>query len=898
MSFAAGTKLGPYEIVAPLGAGGMGEVYRAKDPRLGRDVAIKVLPSYFCRDEDRLRRFEQEARAAGALNHPNILAVYDVGTHEGSPYLVTELLEGVTLRERLAGGPLPLRKATECAVQVADGLAAAHDKGIVHRDLKPENIFICRDGRTKILDFGLAKLTSPEPADATLTHLDLKDETSAGVVLGTAGYMSPEQVRGEKADQRSDMFSFGVVLYETLSGQRAFTGRSAADRASAILNDDPPDLRAAGRNIPAGVDRIVRHCLEKNVEERFQSAHDLAFHLETLSTESEPSTTLPSAVHKKRVLPVAWVIACLAILAAAGAGWWYRGRFQSDHKEVTFLRLTDFAGLQDSPAFSPDGKSVTFVSDSSGSRHIWIRLLAGGPPLQVTHDAGEHREPRWSQDSASIIYYTPPPEGDAQGALWEISALGGAPRRLISSMSGADVSHDGKRLTFFRLNDKQMELVVSDRNGSNARVVLQAPVSFSYRQPRWSPDDATIAYLHSRENWADDIYVVSSSGGSAHQVTHDNTLMSGLAWLADGSRLVYSSARGSTVLYLPTMHLWLVPRAGGDSQQLTFGEAGDENPDVDHDGRIVISRKHMQFDIWKFPVEGDPAENVRRAVRITHQTGQVQTPTVSPDDRELAYLSDNGGHGNLWVLELANGETHQITYESEPGVVMGVPIWSPDGKLIAFATNRPSQMGRGIGYWIIHPDGSGLHLALPEGAWATWSGDSKWLYYAESSPVRDTGSFRLMKAPVDGGPAVLVRSDNAHGPAMAPDGSTLYYVVPLQNLNGLLDYELRAARPEDGPSKLLARISGERVPIWQGLHPVISKDGKWLVTPLDDAAGTDLWVISTADGKLRRITDFGAKHTFIARRVTWSSDAKWVYAAVGEGDSDIVQMDGLLHELR
>jgi Tol biopolymer transport system component len=840
-----------------------------------------------------LRRFEQEARAAGALNHPNILAVYDVGTHDGAPYLVTELLEGMTLRERLGGEALPARKATDFAVQIADGLAAAHDKGIVHRDLKPENIFVCRDGRMKILDFGLAKLIAPEAGDATRTDLGLKDETGAGVVLGTAGYMSPEQVRGEKADQRSDIFSFGVVLYETLSGRRAFTGRSAADRASAILKDDPPDLRSTGRMVPAGLERIVRHCLEKNPEERFQSAHDLAFHLETLSTDSEASAALP-AVQKKKVPSLAWLITCMAIVGIVLGGWWFRERHQAGHKDVTFLRLTDFAGLEDSPAFSPDGKSVTFVSDSSGSRQIWIRLLAGGPPLQITHDAGEHLEPRWSQDSAAIIYYTPPPEGDAQGALWEISALGGAPRRLIASMSGADVSHDGKRLTFFRLNDKQMELVVSDRNGSNARVAMQAPVSFSYRYPRWSPDDGTIAFLHSRENWADDVYVVPSAGGAIRQITRENTLMSGLAWLANGSRLVYSTARGSTVLYLPTMHLWLISPSGGVPQQLTFGEAGDENPDVDHDGRIVVSRRHMQFDIWKFPVDGDPVENVRRAVRITHQTGQVQTPTLSPDDREMAYLSDNGGHGNLWVMDLSSGETHQITYETGKGTVMGVPIWSPDGKLITFATNRPSELGRGIGYWLIHPDGSGLHLALSEGAWATWSGDSKWLYYAESSPVRDTGSFRMMKTPIEGGATMLVRSDNARGPATAPDGSALYYVVPLQNLNGLLDYELRAARPEDGPSKLLARISGERVPIWQGLHPVISRDGKWLVTPLDDGAGTNIWTISTADGKLRRITNFGAKRTFIARRVSWSSDGKWLFAAVGEGDADIVQMDGLL----
>ena len=886
MSLAAGTKLGPYEIVASLGAGGMGEVYRARDPRLGRDVAIKILPADFCKDPDRLRRFEQEARAAGALNHPNILAVYDIGTTDGAPYLVTELLEGVSLRERLNSGAMPSRKAVECAVQVAHGLSAAHDKGILHRDLKPDNIFICRDGRAKILDFGLAKLLTPEAGEATATHLDLLGQTSEGVVLGTAGYMSPEQVRGEKADARSDIFSFGIVLYEMLSGQRAFGGRSAADRASAILNADPPDLLSSGRNVPVALDRIVRHCLEKATEERFQSARDLAFHLETASPDSEASAAMRASIGKgkKNGMPaVVLGMACLVIIAAALGGWWYGRRPQADHRDVTFLRLTDFAGLEESPAFSPDGKSVAFVSDSTGSRQIWIRLLAGGPPLQITHDGEDHLEPRWSQDSASILYFTPPPEGNAQGTLWELPALGGSPRRLASSMSGSGVSHDGKRLTFFRLNDKQMELVVSNRDASDARVIMKTAVSFSFRQPRWSPDDSKIAYVHSSDNWADDIYIVPSAGGPVRQVTADNISMSGFAWLADGSRLVYSSARGSTVLYLPTMHLWTISPEGKDLQQLTFGDSGDENPDVDQDGRIVVSRRRMQFDIWKFPVDATPAENVRKALQITHQTGQVQTPTLSLDNREMAYLSDNGGHGNLWVMELASGETHQITYEKDPGTVMGVPVWSPDGKSITFATNRPSEMGRAVGYWVIHPDGSDMHLAVPKGTWATWSGDSKWLYYTDSSTFRDAGSIRLLKSPVGGGPSVVVRSDNARGPALAPDDSALYYVVPLENLNGLLDYELRVARPEDGPSKLLTRISGKRVPIWQGLQPVISTDGKWLAIPLDDGQGTNLWVASTSDGKLRRITDFGRKRTFIARRVSWSSDGKWIFAAVGEG---------------
>src|SRR5271170_1213020 len=286
MNLASGTKLGPYEIVSLLGAGGMGEVYRARDSRLKRDVAVKVLPKALSLDADRLRRFEQEALATAALNHPNILAVFDIGTNEGSPYVVSELLEGETLRERLRSGAIPLRKTLDYALQTAHGLAAAHEKGIIHRDLKPENLFLTKDGRVKILDFGLAKLTQTDPGSnpsmAPVTH----GVTEAGVVMGTAGYMSPEQVRGMVLDPRSDIFSFGAILYEMLSGKRAFQGNTPADTMSSILKEEPPELNETNRNVSPALERIVQHCLEKNPESRFHSASDIAFDLEALSTAS------------------------------------------------------------------------------------------------------------------------------------------------------------------------------------------------------------------------------------------------------------------------------------------------------------------------------------------------------------------------------------------------------------------------------------------------------------------------------------------------------------------------------------------------------------------------------------------------------------------------------------
>jgi serine/threonine protein kinase len=344
----------PYEIVSPIAAGGMGEVYRGRDTRLQRDVAVKVLPKGVATDPERVRRFQQEARAAGVLNHPNITALYDVGTHEGAPYVVSELLEGQTLRERIDEGPIPFRKALDYGVQVADGLAAAHDKGIVHRDLKPENVFVTRDGRVKILDFGLAKLIEAEGEPPEPGTSATEGRSAPGVILGTEAYMSPEQVRGRPADARSDIFAFGAMLYEMLSGRRAFRGVSAVDTMSAVLREDPPELSATGRVVPPETERIVRRCLEKNPAERFQSARDLAFHLQ--SAGAFPSGQAP-LLGGHRSWP--WAVLTLAALLAgmaAGALLMDRMRAQpSILKRLTFRRGT-IVGAR----FAPDGRTVVY----------------------------------------------------------------------------------------------------------------------------------------------------------------------------------------------------------------------------------------------------------------------------------------------------------------------------------------------------------------------------------------------------------------------------------------------------------------------------------------------------------------------------------------------------------
>ena len=894
MEQSSGTKVGPYEIKSALGAGGMGEVYRARDSRLSRDVAIKLLPSAYASDPERLRRFENEARAIGVLNHPNILAIFDIGTHQGAPYIVTELLEGATLRDRLRSGALSLRKSLDYAVQIAEGLAAAHERGIIHRDLKPGNLFVCSDERVKILDFGLAKLSQPEP-QAAGEGATVSAQTEAGGVLGTPGYMSPEQVRGKLVDHRSDIFSLGAVLYEMLAGHAAFRGATSADISSAILKEDPADLSAASPNTSPVVARIVHHCLEKDPAHRFQSARDLAFHLKSVSGTSHTVLTQkfaeePSAIRKWLwALPAIAVVAILVLL-------WVGGSFvhrSASPAAIQYQRLTDFVGLEESPAISPDGKAIAFVADVTGTRQIWVRLLAGGPPLQITQDVGTHLEPRWSPDSSYIYYFAPPATGEAQGTLWQVPALGGPPRRLTNSLSAADVSHEGRRLAFFRLNGESVELVSSDLDGTIQSVITVLPAKNTYTHPRWSPDDQTIAYQHNLAFWSYDIYAANVSGGPPVQMTHETDLMNGLTWLPDGSGILYSSGFGSTVIYLPTMQLWAVPLKGGKPRKITYGDINYEMPDIDSHGRLVASARHMHFDIWKFPISGEPARNVKEAVRITHQTGVVQTPSLSPMDREMAYISDSGGHGNIWAMNLANNQTRQITSEKE-NITVGIPLWSPDGLHIIFATTNSSGNWADVDYWMINTDGSNLRDILQHGAWASWSPDSRWIYYSKVSATKLVVSYQLFKMPAEGGPSTIVRTDEGMGSSLSSDSSTLYFALPLQSENGVQDYELRAARPENAPARTLAHISGTRIPIWQGPHPVISPDNKWLAIPLNDDLGTNIWLVSTSDGTMRRVTDFGDRRTYIARRVCWSSDGKYIFASVGDGDADIVQLDSIL----
>jgi serine/threonine protein kinase/Tol biopolymer transport system component len=893
MALDPGTKLGPYEIVALLGTGGMGEVYRARDTKLGRDVALKLLPQVFTTDADRVTRFKREARVLASLNHPHIGAIYGFEDSGNMPALVLELVEGPTLDDRVRRGPLPLPEALAVAQQIADALDAAHRGGIIHRDLKPSNIKITPDGVVKVLDFGIAKALAAEGSGPELSQSPtVTGGTIGGVILGTAAYMSPEQARGQPVDKRTDIWAFGCVLFEVLTGSSAFMRNTSTDTIAAVVSAEP-EWKSLPANTPGSIRRLLMRCLQKDARRRLHDIADARIELEdAMATPTEPAP-IPTARRWSRLAVLALSVGIVTALVFLLAE---RGRFGRpaagpSPSDTRVIRLTDLPGLEESPAISPDGRSVAFTGAVGGKRQVFMQLIAGGAPLQITRDTADHECPRWSPDSSSILYFSPAVSGTVQGSIWEIPALGGVPRRVVNSAGCADISLTDGRLALFRLAKEGIELVTAPTDGSRFDVVaVFAPATY-YLYPRWSPDGRWIAFQRG-DSIRFDIFVAPTSGGESRQLTHDNNMMSGFAWLPDSTGIIYSSSRGGTIPYLPTLGLWQVTLRDGSVRRVTSGETSYMSPDISKSGSIVVSRMKLQTDIWRFPVDGSPSENVRRGIRVTRQTGQVLTPAGSPDDKEVAFLSDSGGHANLWVVNTESGGLRQITHEHDPNVALGVPLWSPEGRTIAFVSSRGNQ-GLTFGVWLVDSDGSNLRNVANPGIGPAWSPDGRWVYYSTWSGPGAVAVV-LKKVPVDGGPAVTVRTERLRS-VIGLHGTTLYYLFERPLVDGTPEFEIRTATPEDAPFRVLARIPASRVPIWQIVSPAPSPDGKWMAQALTDGFTTNLWALSTTTGEWRQITDFGERATFIARHVSWSSDGRSILAAVAEGDSDIVLLEGLTH---
>jgi Tol biopolymer transport system component len=520
-----------------------------------------------------------------------------------------------------------------------------------------------------------------------------------------------------------------------------------------------------------------------------------------------------------------------------------------------------------------------------------VRLVAGGTPLPITTDEIDHYGPRWAPDSGSLIYYTPATQSGEPGAIWDVSALGGTPQRLVNALGPGDVSHDGKHLAFFRFREASIELAIAPRDGSPTRSVakLLGPLLYNLR---WSPDDRRIAFLQESVGVAFNmsLLVQDLSGGAPQQVLAGAHLIQGFAWTSDGSGLIVSSAQGSTMSYPASYNLWMVPIGRDAPVQLTFGEVSHESPDSGKDQTIVVSRVRAQSDVWKFPIQGEPSDNARRGLRVTRQTGQVQTVSVSPDETEVVFLSDSGGHSNVWAARVGDGAMRPITREFAASKIIAVPSWSPRGDLINFLSTRNSPMAD-LSLWVVKPDGTEPRDLAISGAWVCWSSDGEWLYYS----VSENGVYHIRKVRIDGGQPITVREDNAVGCATAPDGSMLYYAKILTHASGVYDFELRAAKPENGPSEVIGKISGSRVPggTATNFQPYLSPDGKWLAASLNDGPTSNLWALSTSEHTWRRLTDFRPKNVVITRRIAWSKDGKHMYASVSEVDADILMLSGL-----
>ncbi|MGQ0762509.1 MAG: protein kinase domain-containing protein [Acidobacteriota bacterium] len=794
-----------YTIVSKIGEGGMGEVWRARDPKLGRDVAIKVLPALLSENADRLNRFEQEAQAAGALNHPNILVIYHIGTHEAAPYIVSELLEGETLRERMTGGALPQRKAIDYGLQIAKGLAAAHEKGIVHRDIKPDNVFVTNDGRVKILDFGLAKLTGVSETQSQTEVPTRKVNTDPGTVMGTMGYMSPEQLKGQHGDHRSDIFSFGAILYEMLSGKRAFRGDSMAETMSAILREDPPDLSETNHVVSPALERVVRHCLEKNPAERFHSARDLAFAIESLSggTIISGPTSLSlsniEATEKRadilrffRAAPVAWIIAAVCIiglLTILAVLYFNRANPDVHVTRLTFTPPTELAFndmLPDAAVISPDGQKIAFSATSAdGKNMLYVRTL-DATEAKVLPGSENPLEPFWSPDSGSIAF-------GSNGKLKRSDLAGGNAQVLCDAarIVGGSWSKDG---VIVFIPDYRTALVqVSAQGGEPKPVAMKTEdADERHRHPYFLPDGRHFLFLREHQDTGNkDIWVGSLDSPEIKQILPGD---SPVVYAPQGY-LIFVRNDALVAQAFDAAKLALA----GDAMPIITGQAnelGTRRFSVSHNGVLIWQGKwQREYQLVWFDREGKQTGTIDAPMKVS----VTQDPHISPDGKRLVVKRDF----NLWVFDLEKGTGLRIT-----STFSQIPVWSPDGSRLAY-----TAVG---GLTMKAANGSGEAETLVPGANfpADWSPDGRFIIFLRRG-VKTRRDMWALPMSGDRKEYLLLNSPfDEHSPHFSPDGRWLAYASDVTG-NYEVYVQSFSADGKLGADKKRVSAAGGILPVWR-----------------------------------------------------------------------------------
>jgi eukaryotic-like serine/threonine-protein kinase len=743
MTVSAGTRLGPYEMLGALGAGGMGEVWKARDTRLGREVAVKLLPAEFAQDSQRRERFEQEARAVAALNHPNILALYDIGNQDGMAYMVTELVPGETLR----GAAYPLRKALEIAAQIADGLAAAHAAGVTHRDLKPDNVMVMSDGRVKILDFGLAKVSRKLASDEATVKV-----TEPGAVMGTVGYMSPEQVRGAEIDPRSDIFSFGVVLHEMLGGKRAFEGASAIEAMNAILNNDPPELPDT---VPSGVRDIVSHCLEKRPEQRFQSAKDLAFALRAVGGRSVSSPDAPRVVAAPPRRGAPWLIAPALLLAGVliGAATALRWSGAVDNR-LDPIQLTRFASEPEAEAFaafSPDGRSVAYDRSAGGSAEVLVQSLDAPEPVVLvsSNNLLSSQPPIWTADGTRVCYVW-------NRDLMCVGAAGGIPRLLMAGVASAAFTRDGKSLIFIRMENARARLFASTPPGAEPRPVAGAALPEGASVLALSPDESKMLVLETRAGAG---WVVPYPRGIPRQLpSPDKAQVLAGSWFPDSRHVALAES--------PDFRFRLViADTESAARRLVVPDTGAIiSAAVSPTGKqILYSTGPLQGNIVEYSLNG---KQVRPIVASSNQDGD---PSWSPAGDRFVYTVAATGRSTsyLWTRAADGSGAVLLAATAASG-----PRYSPDARRIAYIVGFA---GDGIDT-IATTGGRPVRIVSAAAGIQNlcWSSDGEWLWYQQGG--------NLWKASSQGGGQAIVVKDQADTLVdCSPDGRWIAY----QSRNGL-----------------------------------------------------------------------------------------------------------------